>query len=152
LCDRAAEHGLLVAIEFMPWTGIPDAATAGAIARDAGRRNGGINADTWHHFRGAADDAALREHAARIFMIQLDDADAPVGEPFEDTILRRRYPGEGSFDVAGFVALLDDAGVDVPLSVEVLNPDHWALPVAEAARRAYDATRQVVDAARAGPG
>jgi sugar phosphate isomerase/epimerase len=28
LCDRAAEHGLLVHIEFLPWSRIPNAATA----------------------------------------------------------------------------------------------------------------------------
>ena len=149
LCDRAAEHGLLVALEFMPWTGIPDAATAGAIATDAGRANGGINADTWHHFRGAKDDAALREHAKRIFMVQLDDADATMeGDLMEDTLLRRRYPGEGSFDIGGYIRLLDEAGTDVPLSVEILSADHQALPVEEAARRAHDSTRAVVDAAR----
>ena len=31
LCDRAAAHGLLVALEFTPWSGIPDIATAAAI-------------------------------------------------------------------------------------------------------------------------
>ena len=41
LCDRAAEHDLLVALEFMPWTGIPNVATAaalGASVRAAERR------------------------------------------------------------------------------------------------------------------
>jgi sugar phosphate isomerase/epimerase len=149
LCDRAADHGLLVALEFMPFTGIPDAATAGEIARTADRANGGLNVDTWHHFRGATDNAALAEHADLIFLVQLDDADAKVvGELYEDTMLRRRYLGEGSFDLAGFIGLLDSKGVDVPLSVELMSPEHSGLAVDEAARRAYDTTRAVVDAAR----
>ena len=60
LCDRAAEHGLLVALEFLPWSGIPDVATAWRIVDAAGRANGGLLVDTWHHLRGVADDDALR--------------------------------------------------------------------------------------------
>ncbi len=52
LCDRAKEHGLDVVLEFLPWSGIPDARTALEIVEKAGRDNGGITLDTWHHFRG----------------------------------------------------------------------------------------------------
>ena len=77
LCDRAAQHGLLVGIEFLPWTDIPDAATAWEIARLAGRSNGGVLVDAWHYFRGSTDAAALRAvPAERIVAVQLDDADA----------------------------------------------------------------------------
>ena len=37
LCDRAAEHDLLVALEFMPWTGIPDVASAAALVEASER-------------------------------------------------------------------------------------------------------------------
>jgi sugar phosphate isomerase/epimerase len=149
VCDRAAEHDLLVALEFIVATGISDAATAGAVVRAADRSNGGINADSWHHFRGAADDAALAAVADRVFMVQLDDADAErAGEPFVETVTRRRYPGDGTFDLRGFIRLLDDGGAQGPLSVEVMSPEHHALPVEEAARRAFASTRAVVTAAR----
>ena len=59
ICDRAAEHGLLAGIEFLPWTGIPDAGVAWEIAQRAGRANGGVQIDTWHYFRGAADPRQL---------------------------------------------------------------------------------------------
>ena len=52
VCDRAAEHGLLVALEFLPWTGIPHASDAWDIVRMADRPNGGVLVDSWHHFRG----------------------------------------------------------------------------------------------------
>ena len=148
LCDRAAAHGLGVAIEFLPWTDIPDVRTAWEIARRAGRPNGGLLVDAWHYFRGADNDAALRRvPAARIVAVQLDDADAPSGAPYEDT-LRRRLPGEGTFDLVGLVRLLDDMGVEAPLSVEIISPEHATLPVADAARRAHDAARAVVSRAR----
>jgi len=148
LCDRAAAHGLLVALEFTPWSGIPDIATAAAIVQAVDRPNAGINLDSWHWFRGAPNAEVLRAVADRIFMLQIDDADqAVVGTLYEDTTLRRRYPGEGSFDLAGLLLLCRDAGVDAPVSVEIMSTEHQALPVAEAARRAYTSTRRVLDRA-----
>ncbi|MBP1686598.1 MAG: Xylose isomerase domain protein barrel [Deltaproteobacteria bacterium] len=150
VCDRAAQHGLQVAIEFLPWTPIPDAATAWAIARTAGHVNGGLLVDAWHYFRGAADPAVLRAiPAERIIAVQLDDADTMVvGDLAEDTCLRRRLPGDGSFDLVGFIRLLDAMGVQTPLSVEILSTDQWALPVHAAARAAFDTTRAVLAEAR----
>src|SRR5262249_19155146 len=123
LCDRASNHGLLVAIEFLPWTGIPDAATAWDIARRAGRPNGGVLIDCWHYFRGAADEAQLRRiPPAGVIGVQLDDADPErVGEPYEDTVLRRRLPGQGCFDLTGLVRALDEMGVAAPFSVEIIS-------------------------------
>ena len=149
-CERAARCGLLVALEFLPWSPIPDAATAWEIVRRAGQRNGGVLVDAWHHFRGAADPDMLREIPPQhIVAVQIDDGAAtPVGEPFEDTILRRRLPGEGDFDLVGLIRLLDDLGVSAPISVEIIAPDFHALPVEEAAQRAADATRAVLARAR----
>ena len=56
LCDRAGAHGLLVGIEWLPYTNIATAADAQAIVEAAGRPNGGYCADIWHHRRGANDD------------------------------------------------------------------------------------------------
>ncbi len=149
LCDRAAEHGLTVALEFLPWTEVPDARTAWSIVGDAGRPNGGVLVDSWHHFRGAADDHQLRaippEH---IVAVQFDDADAEVvGTLLDDTLHRRRLPGEGAFDLVGFLRLLVDHGVRAPLCVEVINDELGAMPVAEAAARTAQATRAVLDRA-----
>ena len=74
LCDRAAEHGLLVALEFVPESSVPDASVAARIIRDADRPNGGVCLDAWHHFRGANDEALLRELPAdKVFLLQLCD-------------------------------------------------------------------------------
>jgi sugar phosphate isomerase/epimerase len=149
LCERADEHDLLIGIEFFPGSETRDAAAAWNIARYAGA-NGGVLADTWHYFRGAADPEQLWAiPPERIVAIQFDDADAEiVGTLFEDTLLRRRLPGEGSFNLAGFVRLLDEIGVQAPISVEILSPEHQSLTVAEAARRAHDTSRAVIAQAR----
>ncbi len=150
LCDRAAQHGLLVALEFLPWSDIPDAKTAGDIVHQAGRANGGILIDSWHYFRGAADPAQVRALPAdRFVAIQFDDADAArVGGWLEDTTLRRRLPGEGAFDLIGFVRLLDAIGVQAPISVEIISTEHQARPLGEAAQRAYDTTQAILTQAR----
>lgn len=155
ICDRAADHGLVVALEFLPWSGIPDAATAWKIVGTAGRPNGGINLDVWHHFRGAADDAMLRAiPSERITCVAISDADAEiVGDLIEDTTRHRRLPGEGGFDLVGFLRLLDDLGIDAPVTVEILSDEQNARSTDEAARVAIEATRALMQEAgfRAGP-
>jgi len=150
LCDRAARHGLLVAIEFLPWSDIADAATAWEIVRLAGQPNGGILVDAYHYFRGGADADALRSvPAAGIIAVQLDDAgDAPPGAAAYEGTLDRRLPGEGVFDLVGLVRLLDGMGVTAPVSVEIISPEHHARSLEEAARRAHDTTLAVLSAAR----
>jgi len=149
ICDRAADHGLQVALEFLPWSGIPDAATAWDIVRTAGRPNGGINLDVWHHFRGAADDDMLRAiPPERIVCVAISDADPEVvGDLIEDTTRRRRLPGEGSFDLVGFLRLLDEMGVGAPVTVEILSDEQNVRPTDEAARVAIAATRAVMQEA-----
>jgi sugar phosphate isomerase/epimerase len=149
LCDRAAEHGLLVALEFVPTTNVPDAGTAQRIVAAAGRRNGGLCVDSWHHFRGRADDALLRAmDPDRVFMIQLDDGPHSPQDPdfIADTVLHRLPPGDGEFDLTHFLRLLQGMGVQAPISVEVLSADLRARPAAEVARLLGDATRSLITA------
>ena len=150
LCDRAARHRLMVAFEFLPWSDIPDAATAWELVRLADRENGGILIDTWHYFRGAADPSQVRAiPAERFFVIQFDDADAiQIGGYMEDTTKHRRLPDEGAFDLVAFIQMLDEIGVKAPLSVEILSDEQRARPLDEAARLAHDTTTAVLARAR----
>jgi len=150
VCDRAAQHGTRVAFEFLPWTAVPDLATAWEIVGRADRPNGGVLLDAWHYFCGNPDPVLLGSiPGERITGVQLDDADATrVGPLAEDTMLRRRLPGAGSFDLRGLVRILDEIGVEAPFSVEILSLEHQALPVDDAARRTYESTVAVLDAAR----
>jgi sugar phosphate isomerase/epimerase len=150
VCDRAADHGLLVAFEFLPWSDVPDASAASRLVGLADRKNGGILIDTWHYFRGAADPAQVRAVPAdRFFVVQFDDADAvQLGGYMEDTTRRRRLPGQGSFDLIGFIRMLDEMGVNAPVSVEILSDEQRSRAVDEAARLAHDTTRAIFDRAR----
>ncbi len=151
LCDRAAAYGLLVGIEFLPWTSLPDVTTAWDIVRTANRSNGGVLVDTWHHYRGSADDDQLRAvPGEKIVAVHFNDADSePVGDLLEDTLHRRRLPGQGAFPLVDFVRNLDEMGVRVPYSVEIISDELAALPAAEAARLSADTTRSILERARA---
>jgi sugar phosphate isomerase/epimerase len=129
---------------------IPDAATAMQIVNAAGRANGGICLDCWHHFRGAYDDEMLRAIPAEaIFTVQFDDGPRQRVDPdyYTDCTRYRRVPGDGDFDLAGFLRLVGELGVRLPLSVEVMSVGLGDRPASEIARRLADATRAVVAAA-----
>ena len=150
VCDRAAEHGLVVGLEFLPFTNIPDVTTALAIVDQAGRPNGGLCVDAWHFFRGTPDwDALAAVPGARVFDLQLDDGTIVAEHPdyLEDTLSNRRLPGEGEFDLVRLLRALDDIGADAPISVEVISTELDALPPAEVAARLVEATHRVLASA-----
>jgi len=154
VCDRAAEHGLLVTLEYLPWSGIPDAATALGVVELAGRRNGALMVDAWHTFRGPTDAAQLRAlPGARIGGVQLCDAPAAAwSDPVAETLADRRLPGEGDAPLVEWIRVLDAAGLAAPLGVEVFSDALAALPPREVGRRCGEAARAVRARARGAPG
>jgi sugar phosphate isomerase/epimerase len=151
LCDRAAERGLLVHLEFMPWTQVATALDALTVVEAAGRDNGGIMLDTWHHFRGPLSDEELRAKipAKRILAVQLDDAPTEA-EPdvIEETLNRRRVPGDGDIDLPGVLRFLREGGSPAPLGIEVFCEDLFPLPPTEAATRCADGVREALRRSR----
>lgn len=151
LCDRAAEHGLTVGIEFLPYTNISNARVAGAIVAATSRPNAGVCVDSWHHFRGAADDGLIRElTASRVAAVQLDDGLRTPENPdyYTDTLENRLVPGEGEFDLVGFLRLLDEMDVSVPVSIEVISTELQARPAMEVAKRLREGFHRVLAEAR----
>jgi sugar phosphate isomerase/epimerase len=149
MCDRAAEHGLLVGIEWLPYTNIATAAHAAAIVRGADRPNGGYCVDIWHHRRGADDLAMVQDlEPERIFAVQMNDGSiVPTWSDYKaDCLATRLPPGAGEFDCAGFVSALSAMGVTAPISLEVCSAELWSAPVTDAARQCADAMRSVLAA------
>ncbi len=144
LCDRAAHHGLIVHLEFMPWTQVATALDAFAIVDQAGRPNGGIMLDTWHHFRGGVSNEALRKNvpADRILAVQLNDAPAEAETNIVDeTLHRRRVPGDGDIDLPEVLRYLHEGGSPAPLGVEVFCDDLAGQTPNEVAIRCADGVR-----------
>lgn len=146
VCDRAAAHGLTVAVEPLPWTDMHDLATVGEILALADRPNGGVVLDAWHYHRGGSTPDMLRALGPeRVVTLQLSDGSrTAVGTDLEDTFHRRALPGEGDFGIPAFLALVESLGIDCPLGVEVLNDELRALPAAESAALGMKATLDVL--------
>ena len=148
LCDRAAEHGLLVHLEFLPWSRIADLTTAWEVVSRADRPNGGVAVDAWHWFRSDTPSDLAALHAipgAKVLAVQLDDAPAePEPNLMSATLHRRLLPGEGAIDLAALVGALRAIGTAAPIGVEVFSDELHALGPVEAAQRAADSTRAVL--------
>ncbi len=146
LCDRAAEHNLDVCIEFLPWTGIPDANKALEIVLKADRPNGGVMLDTWHHFRGPYDHDQLRAlPGERLKGIQINDAPTKAWDVLpEEAMQARLIPGEGDIDLVEIMRIVKEIGSQAPIGVEVFSNDLNALPPSEAATLCADGTRAVL--------
>jgi len=151
VCDRAREHDLLVTLEYLPWSGIPDAKTALAIVERTGRANATLMIDTWHTFRGGTDDAQLRAlPGARVGSVQLNDAPATAAANLvAETMEARLLPGEGAIPLVRWLRILDAIGSRAPIGVEVFSKTLAGLRPVEVGRRCGAAARAVLAAARA---
>lgn len=151
LCDRAAEHGAVVGLEFLPFTNLVTAADTVRIVEQADRPNGGVCVDIWHHARGANDLDMIREIPGELITgVQMSDGPAaPQLDDYKDDCLRNRVPpGLGEFGAVEFVSILLDAGIDLPWSLEVCNDANWDAPAAAPAQACADGMRSVLAAAR----
>jgi sugar phosphate isomerase/epimerase len=151
VCDLAAPHGMLVHLEYFPASGIGDLTTAYELVRRAGRPNGGVLLDTWHHLRGPdAGRLDLGAAAAAVVGVQVSDvAPTPMADSLTEMLHHRRVPGEGVGVLPPLLRALRDGGCVAPFEVEVYSDVLAALPPDEAARRCVDGLRAVVSAAEA---
>ncbi len=151
VCDRAAAHGLRAGIEFVPWTRIPDLATAVAIVQLADRPNGGVMLDTWHLFRSGGTPADVAAVPAELIVgIQINDAPEPERNArVQQAVQRRLLPGDGVVGVAAILAGLDARGCTAPIGCEVTSAELASLPADEAVGLVAAAARKVSPARRA---
>ncbi len=150
VCDRAREHGLLVTVEFLPWSGIRDAATAHDLVQRTGRENATIMVDTWHWYRAGADLDQLRAlPGAVIGSTQLNDAPASGWDDLPSESMQARLnPGEGVIPIADVIRVLDEIGSQAPIGVEIFHTRHDSMTPAEVGRSTALATRRVLAVAR----
>jgi sugar phosphate isomerase/epimerase len=139
LCDRASDHGLVLGLEFLPFNDVVSAADALRIVEDAGRPNGGVCIDIWHHERGARDLDMLRSIPGDLITgVQMNDGPIlpEIDDYYTDCLANRRAPGDGEFDIEAVVEILRASGCSIPWSVEAPSRLGWADPEAHVARLA----------------
>jgi sugar phosphate isomerase/epimerase len=150
-CEAAARHGLTADLEFMPWTSVPDLATAAGIVARTGQPNAGVLVDALHFDRSNSSITELaRVPTARLHYWQLCDAPAERPATTEGLIHAARYermfPGEGGIDL---VALARAMPADIVVSIEVPTAElAKTVDARTRAQRALDAARGVIAAAR----
>jgi sugar phosphate isomerase/epimerase len=146
LAECAAQRGLLVSIEFMPWSAIGSLSEALEVVAQVGRPDCGVNIDTWHHFRsgGTVEEIASID-PDRVVAMQLNDV-AP--EPWNDLLLEtatgRMLPGEGARFAGPVLEACAHAGIQVPVNVEVFSAELQQLPPEEAARSIAASVRSLL--------
>lgn len=151
LCDSCARYGLTANLEFMPWTQVPDLASAIGIAAAAGRSNGRILVDSLHVARSAPLPGGLGSiPPALMHYAQICDGPAAAPGTMEGLMNAARYerllPGEGGLDL---VSMFSQLPSELPISVEIPNPRRMAEMRAEQwARRALLAARAVIAQSR----
>ena len=102
LCERASKHGVRVAIEFLPWSAVPDLATAWRLVQESGAANGGIVIDMLHWQRqpGGPNLELLRQIPGdRIPYVQVcDAAPGPSGthDYLTEALTARPRPGRAA--------------------------------------------------------
>ena len=139
VCADAQEIGATIAMEVLPMSNVRTLETAKEIVNRAGKLNGGLCLDIWHFVRGGIDFTKIKAlPASMINSVELDDAAAAMrGSLWEDTLLHRLYPGEGSFDCPAFIESIEQAGFRSFYGVEVINEAYRKLPLREQAERSF---------------
>lgn len=148
LVDAATEAGVQICVEFLPWSGIPDLATAWSLVEPLGT-GAGILLDTWHWVRqpgGPALELLAKIPGERIGYVQLCDAAPPAGiDLMTEAMTNRLLPGDGIVDFASVFAALDAIHATPYIATEIFNGaivvERGALGAAEAMR---DAAEKVV--------
>lgn len=148
VCRLAADRGLKASVEFFPWGGIPDLATAWKLVQEAGADNGGIVFDTWHWGRSATgeDLATIREIPGdRFHVVQIDDAAPdPQEDPLRETLRARRLPGDGVVNIVGALRAIRETGARPLFGPEVFSHELFAQGPDEMARQVAEATHRVL--------
>lgn len=147
LCTRAKE--LVIGLEFMPYSGVPDLASAWNIVKEADCENGMLILDTWHWARANMTAADLEGvPAEKVVSIQICDV---LGRRYPDTILRdesmhdRLCPGTGWGDTEGFLRALKAHGIKPRVvGTEVISDPILSQGYQKAAEQNYKTSIEVI--------
>jgi len=148
LCDAAAGRGMSVTLEPMAFFGMQDFRLAAEVVGRAARPNGALLFDSWHFTRTGADRSVLPElPKSGPVDVQVNDgaAEPRGGSVMEDSVNHRMFPGDGSFDLAGYLQAIGTAHIR-SIGVEIFSAALDQMPAVEIGRRAGQALREVATA------
>ncbi len=139
LLEIGEQMGIIPALEYLGFVkGVKDIKTAWAIIQGTQHPKACIVMDFFHMYNGGSTVEDLRSiPGAQIAITHLDDA--PAGKPpgtLQDA--DRVWPGDGVIPLGEMCQALIEVGYQGPLSLELFNPQYWALDPEECARLGYE--------------
>ncbi|WP_116450534.1 sugar phosphate isomerase/epimerase and 4-hydroxyphenylpyruvate domain-containing protein [Blastococcus litoris] len=140
---RAGEHGVRVAYEALAWgrhISTWDAAWEAVLRADSPAV--GLCLDSFHVLSRGGDPRGFAAiPAEKLFFLQLADAPQLQMDVLQWSRHHRLFPGQGAFDLPGFLRCVLAAGYAGPLSLEVFND---VFRQSDPVRTAVDAMRSLV--------
>jgi len=131
VCDRAAEFGLGVNVEFVAITQLPSLRDALRLVTRANRPNGGIMVDTLHLMRSGSTPLTM-----------------PADKQLHEALSERMLPGDGEFPLREFVRALPP-GVPIGVEVPMQSLKDRGVGPLERAKLAVEASRRIIAEAHA---
>ncbi|RZT07587.1 4-hydroxyphenylpyruvate dioxygenase-like putative hemolysin [Kribbella sp. VKM Ac-2569] len=123
LASDAERRGLRIAYEAQAWgRHVTTTAHAWRIVRAADHPALGLCLDSFHELAGNEEVGGLSDiPGSKIFHVQLADAARPGMDAAQWSRHHRLFPGQGAFDLSGFLEQVLATGYAGPLSLEVSN-------------------------------
>ncbi|MGE7958964.1 3-dehydroshikimate dehydratase QuiC [Pseudomonas sp. NPDC089530] len=130
LAERAGSRGLRIGYEALAWgRHVNTYQQVWDIVRAADHPSLGVLLDSFHTLSLKGDPAAIAEIPGdRIFFVQMADAPLLAMDVLEWSRHFRCFPGQGDFDLPGFLAPIIKSGYTGPLSLEIFNDGFRAAP------------------------
>ena len=130
LGERAGARGLRIGYEALAWgRHVNTYQQVWNLVRQADHPAVGVILDSFHTLSLKGDPAAIAEIPGdKIFFVQMADAPILAMDVLEWSRHFRCFPGQGEFDLPGFLAPILRTGYQGPLSLEVFNDGFRAAP------------------------
>ncbi|MDI2592123.1 bifunctional sugar phosphate isomerase/epimerase/4-hydroxyphenylpyruvate dioxygenase family protein [Pseudomonas sp. 681] len=130
LAERAGARGLRIGYEALAWgRHVNTYQQVWNIVRQADHPSLGVLLDSFHTLSLKGDPHAIADIPGdKIFFVQMADAPILAMDVLEWSRHFRCFPGQGEFDLAGFLAPIIQSGYTGPLSLEIFNDGFRAAP------------------------
>ncbi|MFC6298239.1 TIM barrel protein [Pseudomonas sp. CCM 7893] len=130
LAERAGRRGLRIGYEALAWgRHVNTWQQVWSLVRQIDHPSLGVLLDSFHTLSLKGDPSAIAEIPGdKIFFVQMADAPILAMDVLEWSRHFRCFPGQGEFDLPGFLAPIIKSGYTGPLSLEIFNDGFRAAP------------------------
>ncbi|MDV7212931.1 3-dehydroshikimate dehydratase QuiC [Azotobacter beijerinckii] len=139
LAERAGARNLRIGYEALAWgRHVNTWQQVWEIVKAGDHPNLGMILDSFHTLSLKGDPSAIAEvPGEKIFFVQMADAPILAMDVLEWSRHFRCFPGQGEFDLPGFLAPILKSGYRGPLSLEIFNDGFRAAPTRSNALDGY---------------